>query len=125
MKNIVFVSLIALLLVSCKGQTVYVPVESVRTEYANRLEHDSIHRYDSIFVREKGDTIWLEKYRYLYRERFRTDTLAFTDTIRVPYPVVETKEIRRLSSFQAFQVWCGRIFLVILVLWCGMRWVKR
>jgi N-acetylmuramoyl-L-alanine amidase len=83
-----------LALSGCKSNTVYVPVESVRTEYRDRLQRDSIHLYDSVFVKLKGDTIWLEKYKYIYCDRLRTDTVAQSDTIAIPYPVVETREVK-------------------------------
>ncbi|NDV69267.1 hypothetical protein [Dysgonomonas sp. 25] len=122
-KYILLLSL--LLLAGCRAKTVYIPVETVRTEYKDRLMHDSVHHYDSIFVREKGDTLWLEKYRYLYRDRIISDSIHINDTIRVPYPVIETREVNRLSSFQSFQVWCGRILLLLLALWLGAKWMRR
>lgn len=93
-----FICLSAYLLIGtftgCKAKTVYVPVESVRTEYRERLQRDSIHLYDSVFLKLKGDTVWLEKYKYIYRDRLRTDTVAKSDTIAVPYAVTETREVK-------------------------------
>lgn len=93
-----FVYLLAYLLIGtmcgCKTKTIYVPVESVRTEYRDRLQRDSVHLYDSVFMKLKGDTIWLEKYKYIYRDRLRTDTVTKSDTITIPYPVVETREVK-------------------------------
>lgn len=125
MKKIILVALPFLFLIACKTRTVYVPVESFRVEYINRTERDSIHHYDSIFVREKGDTLWCEKYKYLYRDRFRTDTLCVTDTIRIPYPVTETKEVNRLTSFQSFQIWLGRIVLFLIIAWISWSVFKK
>ena len=50
---------------------------------------DSIRLQDSIFVFVKGDTVRIEKYKYLYRDRVVVDTVykVQCDTIRVPYPV--------------------------------------
>jgi predicted small lipoprotein YifL len=93
-----FASLLAYLLIAaltgCKTKTIYVPVESVRTEYRDRLQRDSVHLYDSVFMKLNGDTIRLEKYKYIYRDRLRTDTVALSDTIAIPYPVVETREVK-------------------------------
>ncbi|MFV0538697.1 MAG: hypothetical protein ACK5M3_15240 [Dysgonomonas sp.] len=93
-----FICLLAYLLIStlsgCKTKTIYIPVESVRTEYRERLQRDSVHLYDSVFLKLKGDTVWLEKYKYIYRDRLRTDTIALSDTIAKPYPVVETREVK-------------------------------
>lgn len=93
-----FICLLAYLLIGtllgCKSKTIYVPLESVRTEYRDRLQRDSVHLYDSVFLKLKGDTVWFEKYKYIYRDRLRTDTVALSDTISIPYPVVETREIK-------------------------------
>lgn len=126
MKKILLFIFPFIFLVACKTQTVYVPVESVRVEYISRTERDSVHHYDSVFVREKGDTLWLEKYKYLYRDRFLTDTLCVSDTIRIPYPVTEIKEVNRLTSFQGFQIWLGRIVLLLFG-WCIIveLWKKK
>lgn len=112
------------LFTSCKSRTVYVPVESVRTEYKDRFLRDSIVRYDSIFVKEKGDTLIFEKYKYIYRDKLRADTVLRVDSVQVPYPVIEYQEVNRLSPFQGFQVWCGRILLILIVgyfIFCAIR----
>lgn len=38
---------------------------------------------------------------------------------------VETIEVNRLTSWQAFQIWTGRIALVLVVLWLAYRVVKK
>lgn len=94
----ILIGILAYLLIGtlsgCKTKTVYVPIESVRTEYRDRLQRDSIHLYDSVYLKEKGDSVILEKYKYIYRDRLRTDTVALSDTISIPYPVVETREVK-------------------------------
>lgn len=113
------------LLSGCKTEMVYVPVETVKTEYIDRLQRDSVHLYDSVFMKLKGDTIWLEKYKYLYRDKLVRDSIFKTDSIQVPFPVEVEKEVNRLTSFQSFQVWCGRILLLLIVGYLAFRWVKR
>ena len=93
---ILIITAIACLLSSCKSKTVYVPVESVKTEYIDRYQRDSIRLYDSIFVEKylKGDTVFLtkEKYKYLYRDKLKTDTINKYDVSMIPFPVVTEKE---------------------------------
>jgi len=85
---------------------------SVKTEYRDNYVRDSIYRYDSIYVKEKGDTLILERYRYLYRDKWIRDSVFICDTIRVPFPVEIVKQVKKpLTSWQNFQVWCGRISL--------------
>lgn len=110
---------------SCKPQLIHVPVESVRTEYKDRIQRDSIHLHDSILIKMKGDTVFLEKYRYLYRDKIVRDSVFRTDSVQVPYPVEVEKEVNRLTSFQSFQIWCGRILLLLIIGLLGFRWAKR
>ena len=111
-KTVIFCA-IALLFCAC-GTIQYVPIESTRTEYRDNYLRDSIYVRDSIFVKEKGDTLIVEKFSYLYRDKIIRDSIFQTDTIRVPYPVEVIKEVKKpLTGWQNFQVWSGRIALVL------------
>jgi hypothetical protein len=124
---IIIIFIIAVGLFGCKPQMIYVPVESVKTEWRDKIQRDSIHLHDSILIKMKGDTVFIEKYRYLYRDKLIRDSIFKTDSIQVPYPVeVEVeKEVNRPSSFQSFQVWCGRILLLSILGWLGFRYLKK
>jgi hypothetical protein len=116
MKKSVIFCAIALLCCAC-GTTKYVPIETVKTEFRNKIVRDSVFCYDSIFVKDKGDTVFFERHKYLYRDKIVRDSIFKTDTIRVPYPVEVVKQVKApLSSWQNFQVWCGRIGLALLLL---------
>ncbi|MDR0825306.1 MAG: hypothetical protein LBN74_09450 [Prevotella sp.] len=123
--GILLITFCFLLLTSCKTHTVYVPVETVKTEYKDKVSRDSVRLYDSVFVLIKGDTVRLEKYKYLYRDKLIRDSIFRSDTIRVPYPVVETKEVNRLTSLQSFQLWCGRILLLLAIGYMGVKYLRR
>lgn len=96
---------VVLLLAGCRTVK-YVPVETVRTDsiYLNRVRLDSVTRYDSIYVRDAGDTVTVERWRYLYRDRRLTDTVyvARVDTVSVPCPVD-----RELSRWQRVKMELG------------------
>ena len=117
MRNILYTFVAAVLLgtaiCSCRSVK-YVPVETVRhdTLYINKVRRDSIVKYDSVHVREKGDTVWLEKYRYLFVDKWRTDTLYVnrTDSVQVPYPVE-----RELTRWQRFRMEVGGFTFFALV----------
>lgn len=100
-----YLALIAIALCSCRSVK-YVPVETVRTDsiYMNKVQRDSIYRLDSIYIREKGDTVWMEKYKYIYRDRIVHDTMYInrTDSIRVPYPVE-----KKLTRWQQMKLELG------------------
>jgi len=115
MKKIFFLSMIIVSFFSCKTLK-YIPVDSIRTEYRDKFIRDSIIRYDSIFVKEKGDTLIIERYKYLYCNKIINDSIFINDTIRVPYPVEVIKNVKApLTGWQNFQVWCGRMALAILL----------
>lgn len=124
MKQILFFAVIAIQLYSCKYEK-YIPVETTKIEYRDNFVKDSIFRYDSVFVKEKGDTLILERYKYLYKNNIVKDSIFINDTIRVPYPVEVVKQVKApLTGWQNFQIWCGRIALVVLML-TGIYFVLR
>lgn len=79
------------LLFSCKTETIYIPVEKWRTEIEilDRIERDSIYVQDSIFFAIKGDTVFKEKYKTIYKDRIVRDSIVKDSIIyeQVPYPV--------------------------------------
>lgn len=126
---ITFVILFVTLLSSCRSNTVYVPLETVKTEYKDRIQRDSIYQMDSIFVDrwKSGDTIYQvkEKYKYLYRDKLIRDSIYINDTIRVPYPVIETKTVK------APYKWYEKILLALGLIGIGVlgfniyKWIKK
>lgn len=128
-EGILLVILAALLcwaLSSCKT-TEYVPVETVRTDtvYIAHIVTDSVYQHDSIYIHEKGDTVWFEKWHTQYRDRLRIDTVyqASVDTIAKPYPVIKEVE-KKLSKTQKGLMWAGGLSLLALFVF-GVYKVKR
>jgi len=101
----------------CKTKTVFVPVETVKTEYIDKIQRDSVHVYDSVFMKMANDTVWLEKYKYLYRDKLVRDSVFIRDSIQIPYPVKgDTEYINRLYWWQKALTWLGAIcFFIIAV----------
>ncbi|MBP7011791.1 MAG: hypothetical protein KBB20_06800 [Bacteroidales bacterium] len=115
MKKILLFAVLAMLMYSCKSVK-YIPVETTKIEYRDNLVRDSVIRYDSVHVKDKGDTLILERYKYLYKNKILKDSIFINDTIRVPYPVEVVKQTEApLSSWQNFQIWCGRLALIALL----------
>lgn len=114
-----------MLFVICSCRTVkYVPVETVKvdTTYINKLQRDSIYMLDSVYVKEKGDTVLIEKYKYLYRDKLVRDTMYISkaDSIQVPYPVE-----KELTKWQKFCVNVGgwAIGIVIITMLIMAVWM--
>ncbi len=86
----ILIVLILLLLSGCKSVK-YIPVESVKIEkeYIDKWKRDSVHVRDSVFVLVKGDSVFKDRYRIVYKDRHSRDTayVSKVDTIQVAYPV--------------------------------------
>lgn len=101
---------------SCKTPQ-YTPMQSVKMEYRDNYIRDSIYLYNSIYMKEKGDTLIIEHFRYLYRDKIIHDSIIYRDTIRIPYLVEgrqKTKNIR--STWENFRICYGNIALIISAL---------
>lgn len=97
----------AMVLTCCKSKTVYVPVETVKTEYRDRITRDSVRLYDSIFIREANDTVRIERFKVVYRDKIKRDSIFIHDSIQVPYPVIEYQEVNKLHSWQIILMCMG------------------
>ena len=126
---VTFVIVSVLLLTSCTTTKV-VEVEKVRTDttYITKWQRDSVWLHDSIRVREKGDSVWVERWHTKFVEREVHDTLyqAKTDSIPVPYETI--KEVPApLSWWQRVRLWLGNIVLLALLavaVYYGYRFYK-
>lgn len=106
---------------SCRSVK-YVPVETVKYDsiYINKVQVDSVYHRDSIYVMDKGDTVFLYKDRYIYKYKDRTDTLYVTntDSIQVPYPV--EKELTKWQQFRMdFGGWAIAAVIIIVLIFFG------
>ena len=119
------------LLSSCK-QVEYVTVEKVKTDttYITKWQRDSIWLHDSIHVKEKGDTVLVEKWHTKYVESIKHDTtyVATHDTIPDPFPVETIKEVpAELNWWQRLRMWLGNMVLLALLgvaVYFGVRCYK-
>ena len=124
MKNV----MLLFLLLMCGCRTEYVPVESVRYDSVmiEKLMRDSVFVRDSVYMKEKGDTVYKYKDRFVYVYKNRVDTF-FAEKIReIEVPVhVE----RKLTWWEVVKMeWLDRIFaaLVIVALyWTIKEWLAR
>ena len=116
------------LLASCR-QVEYVTVEKVRTDttYITKWQKDSVWLHDSIHIKERGDTVMIERWHTQWRDRLRVDTIyqATHDTIPQPYPIETIKEVpAELSWWQRLRIWIGNIGLFAILGVIGYYGVK-
>ena len=120
------VAVLALLMCSCKSIE-YVPVIEHHTDsvYLTKVQRDSVYSHDSVYIKEKGDTVLIERWHTRYVEKLRIDTtyVAKIDSIPVPYPVTKYVE-RKLSKAQTALMLIGLIAILAAVV-AAVFWVRR
>lgn len=97
----------------------YVPVETVRIDTLRQhtIRIDSIKQIDSVYVREymRGDTIYKEKTKLVYRDRIKQQTDTVKETkILTQEKVVEVE--KELTAWQKFKINFSEIVIGIAVL---------
>lgn len=125
--RIITLIFLATILYSCKSIQ-YVPVETMKrdTTYLSQTKIDSIYHRDSIYVERKGDTVYLSKYKYLYKYIEKHDTLwrEKVDTVRVAYPVEA-----QLTKWQKIKINIGEYLITaiaLVIIWlCAKYFIKR
>lgn len=124
-KLFTFSFILLLILQSCKTRIEYIPIEKERIEYRDNYLRDSIYMHDSIIIKDKGDSIFIEKFKYLYKDKIIRDSIFIHDSIPVPYQVDVVIREKYVSSFQNFQIWCGRILLLGLLFYIIFKLIKK
>lgn len=96
------------------------------TTYIERIQVDSVYRRDSIYIREKGDTVF--KYVERYRDRFRylhdTTYIHKIDTLKLTETRIE-EVAKPLTKWQSFSIVFGRICIALVLLLVGFWAVKK
>lgn len=105
-------------LTGCKTITKTEIIEKVHTDTTYIVKHqkDSVWLHDSIHVKEKGDSVIIEKWHTQWRDRIIIDTLyqSKIDSIPKPYPVIKEVE-RELSWWQKTQMYAGDLMFLLLI----------
>ena len=124
MKNV----MLLFLLLPCGCRTEYVPIESVRYDSVmiEKLMRDSVFVRDSVYLQEKGDTIYKYKDRFVYVYKNRVDTF-FAEKIReieVPVPVE-----RKLTWWERVKLnyaeWVIAVLVAIALVYALRQWLAR
>lgn len=122
-QGLTFVTMLIVLLALCAllgscTTTRVVTVEKVRTDTLreNRIERDSIWLHDSIHIREKGDTVIIERWHTKWQNHLEHDTVykSRTDSVPVPYPVIQ-EVAKPLTVMQKWLMGLGGFTLLGLI----------
>lgn len=124
MKNVMLLFLLLL----CGCRTEYVPIESVRYDsvMTEKLMRDSVFVRDSVYLQEKGDTIYKYKDRFVYVYKNSVDTF-FAEKIReieVQVPVE-----RKLTWWERVKLnyaeWVIAVLVAIALVYALRQWLER
>ena len=122
MKKILFLLFMTLLLGSCKvkEKIVEVPIPQIKTEikYIDKVKYDSIYLKDSVYIIQKGDTIYNNKVAYRYKYKYLKDTITINkaDTITRLQKVTEIKVKNQLNVVQKVLMYIGLFSLLMFII---------
>lgn len=121
-------SLIGFCLLMCACRTEYIPIEVVRVDslYLSKLLRDSVFIRDSVYVKDSGDTVFVDKEKYVYVNKTRVDTFYIerVKEVEVPIPVE-----RKLSWWEQMKLdyaeWLLGILVAVVLLMKLKEWAAR
>lgn len=118
------VTVVVLCCISSCTTTKYVPVVEYHTDtlIQKMTQRDSIYLHDSTIVREKGDTVLIERWHTRYRDREVHDTVyqSRIDTVPQPYPVVEYVE-RKMSAIDKLLIATGILSIISILIFAAYK----
>lgn len=115
MKHFIIICTLISLIGCTTTKYVEVPIEKTKIEYKDRLSIDTVIQHDSTIITMLGDTVYLEKYKYIYKVKELRDTINITDTTTVTKPIEVVKGINKLYIWQIILMVLGGISIIILV----------
>ena len=108
-----------LLLPAC--QTTQTVTETDANRVVNNMQRDSIFLHDSIFIRIRADTVYLEKWHTRWRDR---ETVK-TDTVTQMVTQTETVQVRYVPSFYKYCAGVAVLFVLYLFVRLALYIAKR
>lgn len=111
-----FIIFIIIFISSCTNtKYIEVPVETIKNNYMNTIQKDTVIIKDSVDRWLKGDTIWITKYKYVYKTQHIYDTIIKTDTVSKIVYIDKIVTINELKDYQKILIYIG-IFSVIFTI---------
>ena len=114
MRKILFLLFMILLLGSCKvkEKIVEVPIPQIKTEikYIDKIKYDSIYLKDSVYIIQRGDTVYNTKVAYRYKYKYLKDTITRLQKI------TEIKVQNQLNVVQKILIYIGLFSLLMFII---------
>lgn len=95
--------------------------ESNAAHMATSLRRDSVYLHDSVFIRIRADTVYLERWHTRWRER----ETCITDTITQTVTKTETVEKPYVPSFYKYCAAFAILFVIYLLIRLALFIAKR
>lgn len=121
---VIILGLLVLMLLTGCTTTKYVTVPEYHTDtlIIQKHQRDSVWLHDSISIKEKGDTVRIEKWHTKYVEKQVHDTTYVAKRDSVPYPVEVVKEVPRpLTKTQIAMIVIGFICTFLVIVYIGRK----
>ena len=110
-RNVSSLTIATALMISPACSTVQDMTETNRSQVVNHISRDSIWLHDSVFVRIRADTVYLEKWHTRWRDR---ETIK-TDTVTNEVVRTETVPVRYIPSFYKYGTALAILLLLLLL----------
>ena len=110
-RNVSSLTIATALMISPACSTVQDMTETNRSQIVNHVSRDSIWLHDSVFVRIRADTVFLEKWHTRWRDR---ETIK-TDTVTNEVVRTETVPVRYIPSFYKYGTALAILLLLLLL----------
>lgn len=108
--------------------------EKLDSIFITATQRDSIYLHDSIYVREKGDTVTKYVERVCYHYKLQTDTLYKYSILRDTVYIVKRKTIcvdkpvyieKPRLWYETGLMWVGGLCCLAAILWAIFLYLKR
>ena len=98
-------------------------IKNVSEKIITKYDSIYIYNYDSVFLKEKNDTVFLEKYIFKTKYQIKIDTIKVTDTIlRKTIKTVTNTEIQEKKVYVKWLFWLG--LAIPILLFAGWKILK-
>ena len=123
MKKIILFLVLIALVASCKPTKEITTNTNIQnnTQTTEHVKKDSVYIYqlDSVYIYTKGDTVYVNRFKTFYMDRWqlKADSIYIYKTAYIDRKQTITKTIaieRKLSNWQKFIMWFGKISLLLI-----------
>lgn len=114
-KSIIFIIILIILTACTQTKYIEVPVETIKNNYINTVQKDTLIIRDSVDRWLKGDTVLITKYKYVYQTQYIHDTIIKNDIITNTVYVDKIVTINELKDYQKFLIYTGLFSIVFII----------